>query len=839
MPAIRAEKRPNLSGWTIYQRVFPTAQNIANWFDKPQSGCCIVGGAISGNLECMDFDQAGLAFGPWGNKVREAAPGLFERLTIEQSPSGGYHVLYRCPGIELPTNAKWAYDAAHKILIEQRGEAGIFLCTPTAGYELRQGSFETIPTLTPEERDILINTARSFNVERKKPTPKVHYNHLGLPVSEPEDIPRRNDAEAEGRPGDVFNQTGDIRALLEKHGWTLVNSNGDEERWCRPGKTFGTSATLKEIDGKICFYVFSSNAQPLESDRCYDGFGLYAALETGGDITRASEQLAALGFGERYYHEDLPEIDVANFKINGVLAFEASPLPEPVPSSNTSLVAFQNRRDPETFEPFPLHCLPPHTRQYIIEKTESMNLNAAGFACALLTQAGAHLGAAVKLKLGNDYWTPPILWMAYMGISGMGKSPAIDAIRGLIKNKEKQIFNVWKQEQSFYLSAMKAYEKERKKNSDAIPPTAPILKQPIVTDATYEGLIQAVMDSGSRTMILLDELVSWFNMTNRTGIAGEANKWLTGYSGGTITTVRASKRNIFVQDAYWAICGGSTPEQFRSFISANGRDKDGTLSRFNLIWPPDNLEYRESDVELKSIEIMRTIMETLVDFEPSEGRQYEPLYMDENTDQAWREWKKSIFYAKRNCNTDLEASYISKTQDLLPRIAIILHALDAAEQLIDSGKKPERTVEKRNGITYSNPMPLRLILSPNITIEEWNAAVEITNWIRSETMACYRHLMLIKTQTSDESINRLLDILRNAGDAGVTVRDIGQKIKRFRYSSNGGQQELENILNGMIDQGIVVKKISTSKNNKQVENYILTNVGQRAQRKGALTVEND
>ncbi len=97
-----------------------------------------------------------------------------------------------------------------------------------------------------------------------------------------------------GRPGDDFNERGDVRELLRKHDWQLVRG-GDNEQWRRPGKDFGVSATLK--DGKL-FYVFSSSAGPFAPDRCYNPFAVFAALEHGGDFAAAAKDLRGRGFGE-------------------------------------------------------------------------------------------------------------------------------------------------------------------------------------------------------------------------------------------------------------------------------------------------------------------------------------------------------------------------------------------------------------------------------------------------------------------------------------------------------------------------------------------------------------
>lgn len=101
----------------------------------------------------------------------------------------------------------------------------------------------------------------------------------------------------ESRPGDDFNARGDIRPVLEKHGWTLYDRTGEVEYWQRPGKkTPGPSATLNYYPG--LFYVFSTEAPPFDDSTGYSLFAAYALLECDGDWKRASADLRAQGFGK-------------------------------------------------------------------------------------------------------------------------------------------------------------------------------------------------------------------------------------------------------------------------------------------------------------------------------------------------------------------------------------------------------------------------------------------------------------------------------------------------------------------------------------------------------------
>jgi len=260
----------------------------------------VLAGAVSGHVEMIDFDHGGELFGAWRDLVDSQNPALLNRLVIEQSQSGGRHVIYRS---EVPVcgNRKLAQrtmavetDVPVEIggkrfvprkngsnfeititLIETRGEGGLFLCDPTPGYALQQNSFLTLPVLNEHERSLLIEAARV------------------LTEALPSMVRATGVAAGCRRPGDDFNERGDVQELLRRHGWQLVRG-GENEHWRRPGKDLGWSATLKN---RVLF-VFSSNAAPFEVDRGYSPFVVYSLLEHGGDFAAAAAALRESGYGD-------------------------------------------------------------------------------------------------------------------------------------------------------------------------------------------------------------------------------------------------------------------------------------------------------------------------------------------------------------------------------------------------------------------------------------------------------------------------------------------------------------------------------------------------------------
>ena len=309
LPADRTRKCPSVASWKEFQERRPTEAEVDSWFRASDDAVCVVCGKVSGNLECIDFDNRGELFPKWA----EALPqGLFDRLVIERTPSGGFHVSYRCAE-PVCGNLKLAVgmrDGKRTTLIETRGEGGLILCAPSQGYALCQNDYAHLPTLSKEERETLLNAAWKLNElaeeEQHEPPQQEHAPGAVQPTAP---------CGTQVRPGDDFNARGDFRSLLQRHGWKPLRTTADgNEHWQRPGKKGdGTSATLK--DGS--FYVFSSNASPFEPGKSYSPFMAYALLEHGGDCAEAASALSREGYGNGPA-QDASGIDWGNFKPKAV-----------------------------------------------------------------------------------------------------------------------------------------------------------------------------------------------------------------------------------------------------------------------------------------------------------------------------------------------------------------------------------------------------------------------------------------------------------------------------------------------------------------------------------------
>jgi len=315
IPIVRGgSKSPATKTWKGFQDRLPTSEEIKEMF-KPGLGIAVLGGAISGNLELLDFDvpkeETNQYFGhcfydEWLDQLDAELLELVHTMPIVRTPGGGIHLYYRCDDLEgnkklasvlNPTDIKPRTET----IIETRGEGGYCLapgcppeCHPTGKtYDLISGSFESIPTITGEQRTMLFAMARTFD-------------ESGLDAKESKQRSRQvgeYKASLEGtRPGDDFNRRGSWTEILEELGWTLAFTRRDgAELWCRPGKSKrdGISATVRNFEGLELFHSFTSNSDPFPSEESITKFTAYTLIHHNGDYEAAARQLGKEGYGEQ------------------------------------------------------------------------------------------------------------------------------------------------------------------------------------------------------------------------------------------------------------------------------------------------------------------------------------------------------------------------------------------------------------------------------------------------------------------------------------------------------------------------------------------------------------
>lgn len=291
--------------------------DVDQWIRSfPDCWMAIACGSGSNYLEVIDFDVPGKhlllpgmhgvapAYEPWRQLVFSDAPDLLDRLVIEQSVSGGIHCIYRCEQ-EIGRNQKLASRPATpdelqinpeekiKGLIETRGQGGYFVCAPSLGYTLLQGSYSAVPVITAEERELMLVCARSLS--------EIVKADIHTPAYQPpKNVAYSGNEDALARAGDDFNARGTWEEILEPLGWAkagIWNDGGVAyQLWRRPGKSKAWSARTG-IGSKGDRFVNFSTSVDLPIEVPLHKFGLFTLLYCDGDFQKSPNELRLKGYG--------------------------------------------------------------------------------------------------------------------------------------------------------------------------------------------------------------------------------------------------------------------------------------------------------------------------------------------------------------------------------------------------------------------------------------------------------------------------------------------------------------------------------------------------------------
>jgi len=333
VPANKA-KRPTVASWKELQSKPMSAAEAAQCVSE-DAYVCVITGAVSGHLECIDvdckYDLTGVLWQSYSEALQALPNGLFDRLVIQATQNKGYHILYRCATIggnekiatrpataeELEAKnkevAEWnaanptlkpkaPVTSSPKALIETRGEGGYILVYPSEGYKFIQGNPLKVETITPEEREMLFECARVFHEAAPMPQAAAHVQSTAYTPTSTQST--ANDI----RPGDDFNSQHSALDVMQgayergkgtdkqgRAGVRICNSpNGEPNGFYYPN------------ENKV--FVFSPN-YGVPTEKALTAFDVYTHLQHGGNYSSAATALAKQGFGSKRSTQAKPKAE--------------------------------------------------------------------------------------------------------------------------------------------------------------------------------------------------------------------------------------------------------------------------------------------------------------------------------------------------------------------------------------------------------------------------------------------------------------------------------------------------------------------------------------------------
>ena len=693
---IRAGGKVPLDRWTDDQHHPMDEAEIPRRF---RNGCNlgIVCGAGSGNLECLDFDNASL-FQPLLDTLEAVNPGLRQKLTVwQETPSGGYHLLYRCSA-PVGSNAVLAHGRNGKAAIETRGQGGQFLVAPSRATSKQDGkqrpyilygTLQAVPTITAEDVALLHNIASSFDESGHQ---------------EQKRLPRNQGGTISGdRPGDRYNHVTDWNELLVRYGWRCLKTMGDRQHWQRPGKTGPeASGTLHPTKGFWCF----STSTPLPTQQPLTPFAVFTYMEYGGDFVAAARALAAEHtpahpIGEQPPHPALAADPTA------ALCAPCKPVQPPAPLPDHPAVA-----------PFEHDLLPDTLAPWVRDIAERLQCPPDFVAVAAMVALAVVVGRKVAIRpKRHDTWAVIAnLWALVIGRPGIMKTPAIEATFGPLDrlmaraleehDQAMQRFEADKMAAKLRAEAREKKARERLKNNhdanlgDLLTPStieSPTLRRYRTNDTSTASLGELLRQNPNGMLVYRDELVSLLKGLDKEDQAEGRGFYLTGWNGDSPYTLDRIGRGLYLHIP--ALCisllGGTQPGRLAEYTGQairGGAADDGLIQRFGLmVWPDPVATWRNVDrpPDHTAERVAYAVFDRLDRLDPASiGAQ-----QDHNEDghpvglpylrfsaealSHFQEWHEALEVRLRSgeLHPALE-SHFSKYRKLVPALALLIHLAD-------------------------------------------------------------------------------------------------------------------------------------------------------------------
>ena len=693
---IRAGGKVPLDRWTDDQHHPMDETEIPRRF---RNGCNlgIVCGAGSGNLECLDFDNASL-FQPLLDTLEAVNPSLRQKLTVwQETPSGGYHLLYRCSA-PVGSNAVLAHGRNGKAAIETRGQGGQFLVAPSRATSkqdgkqrpyILHGTLQAVPTITAEDVALLHNIASSFDESGHQ---------------EQKRLPRNQGGTISGdRPGDRYNHVTDWNELLVRYGWRCLKTMGDRQHWQRPGKTGPeASGTLHPTKGFWCF----STSTPLPTQQPLTPFAVFTYMEYGGDFVAAARALAAEHtpahpIGEQPPHPALAADPTA------ALCAPCKPVQPPAPLPDHPAVA-----------PFEHDLLPDTLAPWVRDIAERLQCPPDFVAVAAMVALAVVVGRKVAIRpKRHDTWAVIAnLWALVIGRPGIMKTPAIEATFGPLDrlmaraleehDQAMQRFEADKMAAKLRAEAREKKARERLKNNhdanlgDLLTPStieSPTLRRYRTNDTSTASLGELLRQNPNGMLVYRDELVSLLKGLDKEDQAEGRGFYLTGWNGDSPYTLDRIGRGLHLHIP--ALCisllGGTQPGRLAEYTGQairGGAADDGLIQRFGLmVWPDPVATWRNVDrpPDHTAERVAYAVFDRLDRLDPASiGAQ-----QDRNLDghpiglpylrfsaealSHFQEWHEALEVRLRSgeLHPALE-SHFSKYRKLVPALALLIHLAD-------------------------------------------------------------------------------------------------------------------------------------------------------------------
>ena len=316
---------------------------------------------------------------------------------------------------------------------------------------------------------------------------------------------------------------------------------------------------------------------------------------------------------------------------------------------------------------FPIDVFPKTTQEFAYESYNKFQFSLDYLGAGMLAAISSSIGNSLKVEVKNGWNEKANLFTVIVGRPGDSKSHALNCCFLPIHIKENLLF-------SEYSKLLLEYEDELRTDAKT-KLRKPLLSKYLISDFTPEALILHHSNNKRGLTIYVDELNAWIKNFNRYNSSGEAETYLSLWSGTTISIDRASGKSLRIEDPFIGVIGSTQISVLKSFAK-DGRSSNGFMDRLLFVYPDTQktLKWNINKVDERILENYFSIISNLIE---TSIEQEEPLLIP-----IEKKAKKYLFDWQNNRPEDYlfeyERSIEIKLQQYVIRFALILQSIHHA-----------------------------------------------------------------------------------------------------------------------------------------------------------------
>lgn len=337
----------------------------------------------------------------------------------------------------------------------------------------------------------------------------------------------------------------------------------------------------------------------------------------------------------------------------------------------------------------PLDAFPQKIQNIIFEAAHIEQFDMEYLAMSMLSAAATAIGNSSQIRIRGSWKSSPALYVILIGRPGQGKTPPLDYAFRPLQEHDFLLVNKFIEENKRY-AELSAGNKGGAKDGNALDSEKPVLIQTILSDLTQEAMMRIHNDNQRGIVILVDEIMGFFNSIHRYNDSPLLTQLLTAFSGKPLKVSRCNSPVPIIIPHPCINIIGTTQTQRIGELFTKENVSSGLIDRILFLHPKSheipkmeenlNTDYRDSVRSETIYRKWKMVIDKLLSLEPEYDEKgiIMPKVLDMSDDayQCLARWRnKLIDQANAIEDERLIDSRIMKADSNVTRLSLVFQLM--------------------------------------------------------------------------------------------------------------------------------------------------------------------